>query len=131
MRSPQPRSMAMVTAIVLILLLAACNSGDSFGPGDRIRASDQELAAINAALLDARDRLVPALHTTDMISPMQVRLSTLSASLLSRRRRETTAALIGARDLMIGSEAAAPPEDGADRAAIMLALVQVRLLLER
>ena len=122
---------ATLATLVVLLVLAGCRDGDGTGLGSRFRASEQELINVHTALMDARDRLVPALHTTEMIPHMQVHLSTLMSALMTRRRRETTGALILARELMIGTEPAAPVEDGPDRAAIHLALDQVAILLGR
>jgi hypothetical protein len=121
---------AVVPALVLVVL-AACSASDSFGPGGRIEASDQELANISIALLDARDRIAPELHTTEIIPLLQNRLSMLSEYLLARRFKPTSDTLLEARKLLTDSETIAPPEDAADRAAIHLALDQVDLLLHR
>lgn len=121
---------ALVPAL-LLAVLAACSASDSLAPGERINASDEELANISIALLDARDRIAPALHTTEIIPMLQNRLSMLSEYLLARRFKPTSDTLADARKLLADTEASAPPEDGADRAAIQLALDQVDLLLHR
>ena len=139
MKTLEPTTLALVgrqlratlALLVVLTALAACRHGDGTGLGSRFKASDSELINVNAALMDARDRLVPALHTTELIAPMQVRLSTLMSALMTRRRRETTASLILARELMIGTDGIAPVEDGPDRTAIHLALDQVAILLAR
>lgn len=124
------RCLFSLVGLFLALALGAC--GDSgAGPGDSINASDQELAAISAAVLDARDRLAPELDTPDVIQPLQSRLTNLSAALLARRREATESELGAARAIMAASESTAPVEDAADRAAIQLALDQVQLLLQR
>lgn len=130
--APAGRQLRATFALLFALVaLAGCRHGDGTGLGSRFKASDTELINVNAALMDARDRLVPALHTTELIAPMQVRLSTLMTALMTRRRRETTASLILARELMIGTDGVAPVEDGPDRTAIHLALDQVAILLAR
>ncbi len=116
---------------LLLAALAACSASDSFAPGERIDASDEELTNISIALLDARDRIAPGLHTTEIIPVLQNRLSMLSEYLLARRYKPTFDTLAEARKLLTDTEASAPPEDGADRAAIHLALDQVDLLLHR
>jgi hypothetical protein len=117
--------------VVALIALASCGDGNGTGLGSRFQASDAELINVNAALMDARDRLAPALDTPELISPLQVRLSTLMTALMTRRRRETTYSLLLARELMTGTEGIAPVEDGPDRAAIHLALDQVAILLSR
>jgi hypothetical protein len=122
---------ASAALVVALLALAGCSNGDGTGLGSRFKASDAELINVNAALMDARDRLVPALDTPELISPLQARISTLMTALMTRRRRETTHSLLLARELMTGTEEIAPVEDGPDRAAIHLALDQVAILLSR
>lgn len=128
---PARQLRATFALLIALVALASCGDGNGTGLGSRFRASDNELINVNAALMDARDRLVPALHTTELISPMQVRLSALMSALMTRRRRETTHSLILARELMTGTDEVAPAEDGPDRTAIHLALDQVAILLAR
>lgn len=123
-----PGFLALLLALTVV---AGCSAGDGLGPGGRITASDTELANISAALLDARDRIAPELHTAEIIPTLQNRLSMCSENLLARRYQGTVQAVSDARKILNDSEAAAPPEDAADRAAIHLALDQVVLLLTR